>query len=362
MKDQAGKVLYVGKAVNLRARVRTYFNGTDGRRRMHQLMLELAQLDVSLAADEREALLLEARLIRHYQPKYNIALRNSFRPTSLRIDLRHPFPRVERRARDDDGAHYFGPLPSSWHAGQILAVLERHFPLRTCDDLELTRRTRPCLQFQLKRCLAPCVGKVTPDAYRQMLDALFEVLEGGEARLADQLRREMAEASGRLDFEYAAIVRDRLRGLEGLQAKAPPPVAGVDRDVLGLAREADAVAISIMPVRWGRQQEARVYCFEGQVTDDADLLATFLLQRYQRAADLPTEIVLPFALPGEEAVASILAERAERPLKVSQPPDAAGLDQVAAAQAELAVISDASRSRARKDAALRRLGDPLSPD
>lgn len=349
MKGAEDEILYVGKAINLRARVRQYFLGQDSRPRMHRLMRELQALEVSLATSEQEALLLESRLIRHHKPRYNIALKGGLRPVSLRLDLRLPFPRLDRGEACADGATWFGPMQSAWRADRIQELLERRFQLRTCSDRELARQSRPCLQYQLKRCPAPCAGLVSPEAYALQVQQVVETLQGGELRLAQQVRLEMGLAAEALEFEHAAWLRDRLMALEGMHARQAASVPGPDRDVVGLARSADEVAIAVVPVRWGRQQQTRAWYFPGSLESDEELLTTFLLHRYESALELPPLLALPFRISAWEALEQVLAERLGRPITLCLPPDEAGLDGLAeaTAQAELSGASSEPRRVAR---------------
>lgn len=346
MKNADGAILYIGKAVNLRARVRSYFNGTDTRPRMHRLMAELVTLEVNLTHDEREALLLEARLIRQYQPAFNVALKGGARPTSIRLDLTHAFPRLDRGEQISDGARWFGPVSSAWRAVRVIELLERQYQLRTCSDLEFKRTTRPCLQYQLKRCPAPCAAYISTEEYALRVQAVVEVLEGGEAALAEKVRIDMQQAAEQLEFEQAAWLRDRLEALLGLTPRTYLPVAGVDRDVLGLARHEDDVAITLVPVRWGRQQQSRTFAFHQVLETSQELLTTLLLELYAVAGDLPQEIVLPEPLDTQVALEAIFRERAGgREVRVLAAPDVAGLHETAeaAARAELVMAAAVRR-------------------
>lgn len=343
------EILYVGKAINLRARVRQYFLGQDTRPRMHRLMRELQALDVSLATSEQEALLLESRLIRQHKPRYNIALKGGLRPVSLRLDLRLPFPRLDRGEACADGATWFGPMQSAWRADRIQELLERRFKLRTCSDRELARQTRPCLQFQLKRCPAPCAGLVSPEEYALQVQQVVDTLQGGEQRLVQQVRLEMQQAADALEFEQAAWLRDRLMALEGMHAHQAASVPGPDRDVIGLSRSADEVAIAVVPVRWGRQQQTRAWYFPGSLEPDEELLTTFLLQKYEGPLELPPILSLPFRVSAWDALSLVLQERSGRGIQLQLPPDEAGLDKLAeaTAQAELTGASSEPRRVAR---------------
>lgn len=334
MRNDAGEILYVGKALNLRARVRSYFNGTDTRPRMHRLMRELTQLEVNLTRDEREALLLEARLIRQHQPRYNIALKSGARMMSVRIDLRHPFPRLDIGEMEQDGARWFGPLSSTWRTAQVVELLERYYQIRTCSDRELARMSRPCLQYQLRRCPAPCAGYIQQEAYAERIQAVMDVMQGGQAALIQSLHLEMRQAAERLEFEQAAWIRDRIAALQGMHRKPAQPVDGPDRDVWGLARLADEVSVSLLPVRFGRQQQTSTWYLESVLETNDEVLTNLLLQHYELGPEIPASIHLPYELPERDTLAEILTERAGRPVLLNAESDCAGLDTIARAAAD----------------------------
>jgi len=321
MKGARGVVLYVGKATNLRNRVRSYVHGGDGRPHIRYLMAEVSDIEFSLTANPRDALILEDTLIKKFRPKYNIRLRDDKTYLSLRFDLRQPFPRLEmmRRPRQD-GAQYFGPFSSAAGLRRTVDFINRNFPLRTCNDTDFKSRTRPCLQHQIKRCLAPCVGYIDQDAYSDLVAQVVMVLEGKNQDLVVQLLQQMNGAAEILDFEQAAALRDRLQALKAVTAQQQVVSASdVDRDIIGFHREADEVAIAVIPIREGRMQDNRTFVFSGQVAEDGELLETFVAQRYGVGSHLPREILLPMVLTAQEDLEAILRERAGKKVVIRVP-------------------------------------------
>ncbi|RMG11149.1 MAG: excinuclease ABC subunit UvrC [Deltaproteobacteria bacterium] len=322
MKDAAGRVIYVGKAVNLKARVRSYFGagGGDDRILLPFLVGELGDLEVILTSSEKEALLLENELIKKHQPRYNVLLRDDKNFITLRLDLSHPYPKLDVwRMPARDGARYFGPYASAAAVRETLRIVNRHFQLRTCSDAVLKSRKRPCLQYQIGRCPAPCVYEV-PE-YRQHVEDTVRFLEGRHDELVQQLRRRMEEASERLDFERAARLRDQLFAVERTleRQRVVDVEAGIDRDVFGFYREGPSLEIQVLFVRSGRLCGGRSFAFRGTEFPTEELLRSFVEQYYETGAFIPQEILLPVEIEAPEALARYLGERRGRKVEVLAP-------------------------------------------
>src|SRR5438270_1166315 len=217
MKDKAGAVVYVGKAVNLRSRVAQYFQPASSDTRAFIPFLEdlLGDVEVMITPSEKDAVLLENELIKKHRPSFNIKLRDDKNFISLRLSTTHPFPRLEvvRRIRKD-GPRYFGPYASASSIREPLGIVNRHFQLRTCTDQVMANRRRPCLQYQIKRCPAPCVYNVPQDEYRRSSDEVALFLEVKADELTAQLERRMGDAASKLEYERAAQLRDQLHAIE----------------------------------------------------------------------------------------------------------------------------------------------------
>jgi len=316
-KDPGGEVLYVGKAINLRARVRQYLSGHDERAMVRFLVAQAAQVQAVPVANEKEALILENSLIKQHQPRYNVKLRDDKNFLHLRVDPKGHWPRftLVRRPRDD-GARYFGPYHSATHARRTLAFLQRSFPLRTCTDAVLRARRRPCLLYQMHRCVGPCVALCTPGEYAEVLDDALLFLGGRNRELVRRLAARMGELAAAERFEEAARVRDVVRSVEAaLETQAVADVKLGDRDAWGLFREGDRGAVAVLPVRGGLAREPQVFAFDAEVGEDAGILASVLLRWYEQ--DVPAEVLVPVD-PGE-AVADLLSERRGTRVELSVP-------------------------------------------
>src|SRR2546427_6337073 len=216
MKDKAGEVVYVGKAVSLRARVMQYFQERTGDARAFIPFLEdlLGDVEVMITPSEKDALLLENELIKKHKPRFNVKLRDDKNFISLRLSATHPYPRLEvvRRVKKD-GARYFGPLASASSIRETLSIVNRHFQLRTCTDSVMANRRRPCLQYQIKRCPAPCVYNVPQEEYRRSVDEVALFLEGKADELTTQHEARVKDAASELEYERAAQLRDQLHAI-----------------------------------------------------------------------------------------------------------------------------------------------------
>ena len=320
MRDRAGKVIYVGKAVNLRSRVRSYFGRGDERVLVPFLMDELGDLDVLVVNSEKEALLLENELIKKYRPRFNILLRDDKAFITLRLDTRHPYPRLEVWRRPSaDGARYFGPYSSAAAVRETLRVVNRHFMLRTCSDSVIASRKRPCLQYQIGRCPAPCVREI-PEYAENVRDAIL-FLEGRHNDLIEKLKARMEAASTRLDFEEAARLRDQVFAVRRtLERQRVIQVEGrVDRDVVGLFREGPWLEFQLLFVRAGRLSGGRSFSYGGQAFPTPELLRSFLEQYYASGAFVPAELLLPEEVESMDALETWLSETKGRRVQVHVP-------------------------------------------
>ena len=340
MKDRAGEVVYVGKAASLRARVRSYFDAGRGDDRAFVALLDdlLGDLDVIVTRSEKEAVLLENELIKKHRPRFNVRLRDDKDFIVLRLDQRHPYPRLEvRRARErrEEGARYFGPYSSASSIRETLRVVNRWFQLRTCTDHVFAHRKRPCILHQIHRCAAPCVYEIPEAEYRLGVEDAIEFLEGREGELEQRLRQRMAEAAAALRFEDAARLRDQLLAVErSLEAQRVLMADDGDRDVLGLYREGPDLAIAVVVMRHGRLQDARTYPFKQQEFPAEEVLSSFLSLYYEQN-QAPEEVLLPLELEDAGALSEVLTERRGRRVRLLTPQRGAKADllQVAARNA-----------------------------
>jgi excinuclease ABC subunit C len=339
MKDRAGRVIYVGKAVNLRARVRSYFTRSDPRAFVPLLDSVLGEIETVIVRNEKEALLLENELVRRHRPRFNIKLQNGKNFVYLRLDPRETYPRLEVTRRvQEDGARYFGPYPLARALRETLRVVNRNFRLRTCSDHDpVSHKGRPCLLCQIARFPAPSVYDIPPEEYRRHVRDAILFLEGKRSELIAALRARMEEAAAALRFEEAGRLRDQLdaiaRTLEPQKIVSTEPA---DRDALGLARIGDRLAIYLLRVRKGLVVGGQAFTFRGQAFPEIEALASFLNLYYTRVDSIPAQILLPVDIDGRQALAELLAERRNGPVELRVAKRGAELElvQISAANAQ----------------------------
>lgn len=312
MFDEKDHPIYVGKANNLRARIRTYITERDTRYRVKFLMQQVARFEFLITATEKEALLLENSLIKQYRPRYNVRLRDDKTYVSLRLNPKEDFPRVTVvRRYKKDGAKYFGPYSSSQSVREALKFIHKLFPLRRCSDHVMNNRTRPCLYHQMNQCLAPCVGLVTPELYRDMVEQVILALEGRNTDLEKLLTDQIAQQSDKLEFEKAAVLRDRLYALQRTverQRTVGAPGAE-DRDIFGFYGEGRFIIVQAIFFRHGKLLGGRTFPFGHCEMPIEELLGSLLLQYYSEAPDIPPEILLPIELEDADTLAELLSEQ-----------------------------------------------------
>ena len=321
MRNATGKVIYVGKAKDLRARVRAYLRGGDGRAHIQFLMRSVADFETLVTQNEKEALILENNLIKQYKPRYNIRLKDDKSYLSIKATLQHPWPRIlATRKIVKDGGRYFGPFSSAASARETLDVIEKHFLLRTCTDYNFRNRSRPCLQYQIKRCLGPCVLPVYPAEYQKNLKQALLFIEGKNQELLQELKHAMNEKAGRLDFEAAARIRDQIQAVEKtIERQRMVSHWGVDQDVFGLYREGGLIEIQVLLVRQGKLTGNQAYSFADLEFADADVVESFLTQFYQGERFVPEEILLPVDIGDREVREEYLAEKRGRKVEILCP-------------------------------------------
>ncbi|MGO9829994.1 MAG: excinuclease ABC subunit UvrC [Myxococcaceae bacterium] len=323
MKDRRGEVIYVGKAVNLRARVRSYF-GRSSDTRAFVPILEglLGDVETVVVSNEKEALLLENELIKRHQPRFNVLLKDDKNYICLRLDPSGAYPRLEVVRRfERDGARYFGPYASASSIRETLRIVNRYFQLRTCSDHVLANRRRPCLLYQIGRCPAPCVHSVPREEYHRNVHEVALFLEGKASELTSSLKGRMKESAQALRFEEAARLRDQLFAIErSLERQTVASTEPVDQDVFAHFREADRFLVYVLYVRQGRLLGGQAFPFSGQEFPDTELLLSFVNLYYAQGNLVPDEVLLPSLLEGEgEALAELLSERRGQRVRVLLP-------------------------------------------
>ena len=313
MKNAEKRMLYIGKAKNLKVRLKQYFSETDSREMVPYLISQIASIDTIVTLSEKDALLLENNLIKQHQPKYNVLLKDDKTFVSLMV-TRHQWPMVRLvryKGKPKNDGLYFGPYTNAWAARQIFELLTCLFPLRQCSDAELASRNRPCLLYDIKKCIAPCVKKCTEEEYQTHVQSAIQLLKGQNKDILKLLKIEMEKASQALEFEKAQEILTTMRQLEHMVETQH--IQGVQNcDVLSIYREGSAVMISQLLFRDGALSGSEHFSFNQIVSEDEEILESFLLQHYKNALYLPTEILLPFSLPQKTALEEILAESAQR--------------------------------------------------
>jgi excinuclease ABC subunit C len=322
MLDGKSVVLYVGKAKDLFKRLSSYARHTGAEYSKTTVMLaKVARVDTLITATEKEALILEASLIKKHKPRYNIILRDDKSYPLIRVTVQEEWPRVMMtRRRRKDGARYFGPYASVTSMWATLKLINGLFPLRRCAGHDIAPRKRPCLNHQMGRCLAPCAGRADRGTYDEHVRRIIMVLEGRNQELIGSLTAQMREASAGMDFERAATLRDQIRALsQTLEKQVIASEKGRDRDIFGFARQDAAAAVTVLFVRGGTIGGSRSFFLADPYGEDQAILAQVLNQFYDHESAVPPEILLSFLPEGHELLAERLSDLAGRSVALSAP-------------------------------------------
>jgi excinuclease ABC subunit C len=317
MLDAHGEILYVGKARNLKNRVGSYFLPSNVQPKVQALIGKTVNMEVTIANSETEALLLEYNLIKRHRPRFNVVLRDDKSFPYLHLETDHEFPRLNfyRGSRKEPGK-YFGPYPSAGAVRDTLQQLQKLFRIRNCDDTYFANRSRPCLQYQIQRCTAPCVGLVSKEHYARDVSAAIKVLEGRNDEVGEDLSRRMEAAAGRLDFEEAAQLRDQLAKLKVIQAQQIVTAdADHDADVIAIAAAGGEYCVALMFVRAGRSLGSTTFFPKAPLAEKPEVLAAFVMQYYLER-DAPAEIIVEEAFDEMPLLQSTLAERLSHKVRI----------------------------------------------
>ena len=300
MKDAEGTIIYVGKAVNLKNRVRSYFRDTYHTPKVAAMISHIADFDVLLCDTNLEALCLECNLIKHHKPYYNILLKDDKHYPYLRVDLKEPFPRLTlARRMEKDGAKYFGPYIGATAVKQVIDAVRGVFPLRTCKQaLPLKTPRRPCINYDIGRCMAPCAGKCTEEAYWDMLDGVLSFLNGDYKQVVDKLKADMMAAAEKMQYEKAAVIRDKIRDVQGLmERQIAIQTEQAEQDIIALAQDGLDAMIQIVYVRGGRMIGGEHFALPQEGSEEpGEVLASFLTQYYEDGNLIPRHVLCQ-ALP-----------------------------------------------------------------
>jgi excinuclease ABC subunit C len=298
MKNVEGKIIYVGKAISIKNRVRSYFHAdTSHDAKTRRLVREIADIEWIVVGSELEALILEMNLIKKHRPKYNVRLKDDKRYPYIKIHWADPFPKVTvTRQMVDDGSRYFGPYTSAWAVYQTLDVLRRIFPYLTCDREITGMDKRACLYYDIKLCIAPCIGASSQAQYRQMISDLMDFLNGHSEPIVTRLQQEMEKASEEMRFERAAAIRDQLKAIQSIIERQKIVFATdyLDSDVLAMARSNGEACVQIFFIRGGKLIGREYFILEGTEDEaDTEVMEQFITQFYTEAATIPQQVMLP---------------------------------------------------------------------
>jgi excinuclease ABC subunit C len=368
-RDAKSLVLYVGKAKSLRARVRSYFRGGDSRLGLDQLVERVEQIEVIVTSTEVEAFHLEQNLIKRYRPTFNVRLRDDKSYPYIAVTVEDEYPRVMfTRERHRRGVTYFGPYASAKKVRETLDVLNRVFPYRPCEGPQPGRHSGiPCLDYHIDRCLAPCVGYVTKEDYRAIIERVIEFLSGETRPVLRELEEKMRAAAERQEFEEAARYRNRLTAVRHLAERQAADKRAIGTvDVIGIAASGRTAAVQVFPLRGGRLVDRHTFYLENEAGEDLpQLLESFCLEYYGSAPSVPPLIVVPADVGPTDALAGFLSDL--RGSRVEVRPARRGekrrLQELAGQNAELALESDAAnreRKRLRRIEALEELRECLN--
>jgi excinuclease ABC subunit C len=311
MKDDHDKIIYVGKSKNLRTRIRAYFGGKDSRPMIPFLLSRINDVDFIVTETEKEALILENTLIKKHRPRYNVNFRDDKNYFSIRIDLKEPYPRFRLvRRMKKDGAKYFGPYSSSAAVKETLHFLQKIFPLRTCKDVEFRSRKRPCIEYEINRCLAPCLGCVGSEDYDSVVKDAVLFMEGQGKQLISGLKSRMKTAAKDMHFEEAARIRDRINAIETTMEKqrAVSPTFK-DQDIFGLYRIDDQIQTCLLYVRGGSMVGKKTFPLCKSKAGSSDVLSSLLKQYYDSGAFIPREIIIPEHIEDGNVIEEWLSEK-----------------------------------------------------
>ncbi|HKJ87156.1 MAG TPA: excinuclease ABC subunit UvrC, partial [Gammaproteobacteria bacterium] len=320
MVDDAGVVVYVGKARNLRARIRSHFQNADTDAKTRAMVRQINDIQVTLTHTETEALLLESNLIKRHKPRYNVLLRDDKSYPYIFLSRNHPYPRLSfHRGPQKEQGRYFGPYPSAGAVRETLKLMQRIFPVRQCEDTFFANRSRPCLQFQIERCSGPCTGEVDEASYREYVRQAELFLAGRNEELDKELTGRMEQASADLRFEEAARLRDQIRAVRQVQEHQHVSGGSGDHDVVAVRMEAGVACVQVFFIRGGRNLGNRAFFprhTEG-VPPEA-VLQAFLTQFYDDKP-VPPNVVVNLPLGEQEALEAAFSERMERKVSIVHP-------------------------------------------
>lgn len=320
MKDKDDNIIYVGKAVNLKNRVSSYFRKTNKTDRILKMVSQIDHFEYIVVSNEAEALILECNLIKKNRPKYNVLLKDDKTYPYIKIDVKSDYPNVIiTRRLLNDGAKYFGPYANPGAAKEMVNFIKEKYKIRQCRNFK--SNTRACLNFHIKRCLAPCIGNISKEDYRKQIDEIIDLLEGKTDKIIKDLKNQMKEASENLDFENAAYIRDRMLAIEtASQKQKVSNISENNIDVIGMAKSELEVCIEIFFVRGSKMIGREHYFFDnlGDM-DDGEIISGFIKQYYMDNLNIPNKIMVSRELEDEEALEEWLGGKTTHKVTIHSP-------------------------------------------
>ena len=320
MKDKDDNIIYVGKAVNLKNRVSSYFRKTNKTDRILKMVSQIDHFEYIVVSNEAEALILECNLIKKNRPKYNVLLKDDKTYPYIKIDVKSDYPNVIiTRRLLNDGAKYFGPYANPGAAKEMVNFIKEKYKIRQCRNFK--SNTRACLNFHIKRCLAPCIGNISKEDYRKQIDEIIDLLEGKTDKIIKDLKNQMQEASENLDFENAAYIRDRMLAIEtASQKQKVSNISENNIDVIGMAKSELEVCIEIFFVRGSKMIGREHYFFDnlGDM-DDGEIISGFIKQYYMDNLNIPNKIMVSRELEDEEALEEWLGSKTTHKVTIHSP-------------------------------------------
>jgi len=323
MRDSRGEVLYVGKAVSLHNRLRSYFGSPSNLPpKTEAMMAQVGDFDFYVTDSEQEAFILECNLIKKYRPHFNVLLKDDKSYPYLKIDLTDPWPRVYMTRRlEKDGSRYLGPFASAHSLKHTLNLIKRLFPFRSCKKPINGADSRACIEYDIHRCLAPCTGAVSQQEYRQVIKQVILFLEGRQEEVLRRLRRNMEQAAERLEFEKASLLRDQLQAVEWVtQSQKVAGVTSGDQDVVALARAGDRAYVQVFFIRNGKLIGRDNFILEGtQGEEPEQIMTSFVQQFYASASSIPRLVLLQYPVLDTQLISDWLASLRGRPVELRVP-------------------------------------------
>jgi excinuclease ABC subunit C len=320
MHDKNDKIIYVGKAISLKNRVRQYFRKNNKTKRIENMVALVDHFEYIVTENEAEALILECNLIKKNMPKFNVLLKDDKTYPYIKINVQSDYPDVYiTRRKLNDGAKYFGPYANPGSAKEMIELIKNKFKIRQCRNFKY--KDRPCLNYHIKKCLAPCMGYVSKEEYRKQINEIIDLLEGKTEKIVKELKLEMENASKNMQYETAAYLRDKIIAIENVSKKQK--VSNInenDIDVIGLARNDTEVCIEIFFIRKSKMIGREHYFFKGlQDEDKGEIMSSFIKQFYLESMELPNKIMIKEVIEDKELIELLLTQHAERKVEIRTP-------------------------------------------